>query len=230
MLKVKNISFSYDNEQVLDNVSLSFQTGEIHGILGANGAGKTTLFRLIDGLLPPANGQIFFSNKKISSSLIGYLETENNFYPYMKGIEYIELLSDGNAEFNINLWNNLFKLPLGELIETYSSGMKKKLVLLGIISLDKPIMLLDEPFNGLDLETVENLNLILNELRNENKTIVLTSHILQVLKENCDQISFLNRGTVQTTVEKEDFSQIDSLIRSNITDNSMSILRNIFRQ
>jgi ABC-2 type transport system ATP-binding protein len=230
MLKVKNISFSYDNEQVLDNVSLSFQPGEIHGILGANGAGKTTLFRLIYGLLTPTSGHISFSNKNINSSLIGYLETENNFYPYMKGIEYIDLLSDGNTIFNINLWNSLFKLPLDELIDTYSSGMKKKLALLGIISLDKSIMLLDEPFNGLDLETVENLNLILEELRNKNKTIVLTSHILQVLKENCDQISFLNRGTVQTTVKKANFKKIDDLIRSNITENSKSILRNIFAQ
>jgi|AntRauTorcE11897_2_1112592.scaffolds.fasta_scaffold01651_6 ABC-2 type transport system ATP-binding protein len=228
MLEIKNINFSYGKKQVLDDVSISFPSGKVHGILGANGAGKTTLFQIIYGLLTPSSGKIIFPNKDFNTSQIGSLETEMHFYPYMKGEEYIDLLSDGNPEFNINLWNEVFKLPLNKLIDTYSTGMKKKLALLGIISLDKPIMLLDEPFNGLDLEAVENFNLILKELKKKNKIIVLTSHILQVLKTNCDQINFLNKGAIQQTFNKPEFGNIDEFIKSNITRHSESILQNIF--
>lgn len=228
MLEIKGISFSYGDRKVLDDVSISLSAGEIHGILGANGAGKTTLFQVIYGLLTPSSGEVIFPDRNYIASQIGYLETENNFYPYMRGAEYIDLLSHENSDFNVDLWNDIFQLPLDRLINTYSNGMKKKLALLGIISLDRPIMLLDEPFNGLDLETVENFNLILNELRKKNKIIVLTSHILQVLKTNCDKISFLNQGTVQKSFRKENFNNIDELIRSKITQNSESILRNIF--
>ena len=147
----------------------------------------------------------------------------------MKGAEYINLLSHGNPTFDVGMWNEIFKLPLNKLIDAYSTGMKKKLALLGIISQDKSIMLLDEPFNGLDLETVENLNLILKELK-KNKIIVLTSHILEVLKINCDEISFLNNGSVQQTFSKPDFKHIDKYIKSDITQYSESVIQSIFSQ
>ena len=230
MLKIKNISFSYGDEQVLFDVSLELKPGHIHGVLGANGAGKTTLFQIVYGLLTPSKGKIILPDKSFDTSQIGYLETEPRFYPYMMGTEYIDLLSHGNPAFDLDLWNEIFKLPLNKLIDTYSTGMKKKLALLGIISQDKPAMLLDEPFNGLDLETVENLNLILKELKKENRIIVLTSHILEVLKINCDKISFLNKGTVRKTFSKPDFQDINGYIKSDITQYSESIIQNIFSQ
>ncbi|WP_138429805.1 ABC transporter ATP-binding protein [Fodinibius saliphilus] len=230
MLKIKNIYFSYGEEQVLRDFSLELKAGNIHGILGANGAGKTTLFQIIYGLLTASKGKVIFPDKNFDASQIGYLETEPWFYPYMKGSEYIDLLSHGNLSFDVQLWNKIFKLPLNKLIDTYSTGMKKKLALLGIISQDKPVMLLDEPFNGLDLETVENLNLILKELKKENKIIVLTSHILEVLKINCDKISFLNKGTVRKTFSKPDFQDINRYIKSDITQHSESVIQSIFSQ
>ena len=228
MLKIKNIDLSYEKEQVLRDFSIELKAGNIHGILGANGAGKTTLFQIVYGLLTPSKGEIIFPDKSFDTSQIGYLETEPQFYPYMKGAEYIDLLSHGNPTFDVGVWNEIFKLPLNKLIDTYSTGMKKKLALLGIISQDKPIMLLDEPFNGLDLETVENLNLILKELKKENKIIVLTSHILEVLKINCDKISFLNKGSVQKTFSKSGFQDINTYIKSDITQHSESVIQSIF--
>lgn len=230
MLNIKNIDFSYGDEQVLFNVSLELKPGHINGVLGANGAGKTTLFQIVYGLLTPSKGKIIFPDKSFDTSQVGYLETEPRFYPYMKGAEYIDLLSHGNPTFDVDLWNEIFKLPLNKLIDTYSTGMKKKLALLGIISQDNPIMLLDEPFNGLDLETVENLNLILKELKKKNKIIVLTSHILEVLKTNCDKISFLNKGSIRKTFDKSDFQHIDKYIKSEITQESESIIQSIFTQ
>lgn len=230
MLKLKDINFSYGNEVVLSDFSIEFEPGNIHGVLGANGAGKTTLFHIVYGLITPSKGEIIFRDTTYDTSQIGYVETEPYFYPYMKGAEYIELLSDGNPAFDVEQWNDIFKLPLLKLIDTYSTGMKKKLALLGIISQDKPVMLLDEPFNGLDLETVENLHLILRELKKSGKIIVLTSHILEVLKINCDKISFLHRGSVQRSFNKSDFQNIDKHIKSNITQHSESVIQNIFSQ
>lgn len=230
MLKAKNINFSYGNKKILSNLSIEFEVGSIHGVLGANGAGKTTLFQIIYGLLIPSTGEVIFPNKSFDTSQICYLETEPYFYPYMKGAEYIDLLSDRNPTFDVDLWNEIFKLPLNKFIDTYSTGMKKKLALLGIISQDKPIMLLDEPFNGLDLETVENLNLILRELKKKNKIIILTSHILEVLKINCDKISFLNKGSVQQTFSQSDFQNINKYIKSDITQHSESVIQSIFSQ
>lgn len=228
MLKIKNIDFSYGDEKVLFNVSLELKPGHIYGVLGVNGAGKTTLFQIVFGLLTPSKGKIIYPDKSFDTSQIGYLETEPRFYPYMKGSEYIGLLSHGNPTFDADQWNEIFKLPLNKLVDTYSTGMKKKLALFGIISQDKPIMLLDEPFNGLDLETVENLNLILKEMKKKNKIIVLTSHILEVLKINCDKISFLNKGTVQQTFTKPNFQKIDRYIKSDITQHSKSVIQSIF--
>jgi ABC-2 type transport system ATP-binding protein len=228
MLKIKNVNFSYVDEHVLDDFSLEFKTGTIHGILGANGAGKTTLFQLIYGLLTPSSGEVILPDQCVNTSQIGYLETEPRFYPYMKGAEYIDLLSHGNPTFDSDLWNKVFKLPMDKLIDTYSTGMKKKLALLGTISQDKPVILLDEPFNGLDLETVENLNLILKELKKKDKIIVITSHILEVLKINCDKISFLNKGSVQQTFGKPNFQNIDEYIKSDITQHSETVIQSIF--
>ncbi|PAU95523.1 hypothetical protein CK503_00210 [Aliifodinibius salipaludis] len=230
MLKIKNIDFSYGEKQVLRDLSLELKAGSIHGILGANGAGKTTFFKIIYGLLTPSVGEVIFPDNSFGTSQIGYLETEPRFYPYMKGAEYIDLLSHGNSTFDVELWNEIFNLPLNKLVDTYSTGMKKKLALLGIISQDKPIMLLDEPFNGLDLETVENLNLILKELKKKNKIIVLTSHILEVLKSNCDKISYLYKGSVQQTFSKSDFQNISEYIKSDITQHSESVIQSIFSQ
>ncbi|HKK63659.1 MAG TPA: ATP-binding cassette domain-containing protein [Bacteroidales bacterium] len=230
MLKIKSVNFSYGEEQVLDDLSLEFKAGNIHGVLGANGAGKTTLFQIIYGLLTPSKGDVIFSDNNVDTSQIGYLETEPRFYPYMKGAEYIDLLSHRSPSFDVDIWNEVFKLPLNKLIDTYSTGMKKKVALLGIISQDKPILLLDEPFNGLDLESVENLNLILKELKKENKIIVLTSHILEVLKINCDKISFLYKGSVQKTFSKSGFQDINTYIKSDITQHSESVIQRIFSQ
>lgn len=228
MLNINELEYSYGEEKVLHEVSLEIRKGNIHGILGANGAGKTTLFKNIYGLLTPASGEVQFSDNPINASQVAYVETEPHFYPYMKGGEYLDLLSHGNPAFDIRQWNKIFNLPLNNLIETYSTGMKKKLALLGSISQDKPVLLLDEPYNGLDLESVENLNLILKELKGTNKIIVLSSHILEVLKVTCDRISFLNNGSIQKSFGQTDFKDIDHHIKSVITKHTQSIIQGIF--
>src|SRR5690606_16503530 len=135
----------------------------------------------------------------------GFLETEYFFYSYMKGREYLELLSAKNDHFDIEKWNGIFELPLHELIDTYSTGMKKKLAFLGVLALDRPVLILDEPFNGVDVESNEKLFQILLRLKNTGKIILLSSHILSSLTGICDKISCLEEGTFLKTYSQGEF-------------------------
>jgi ABC-2 type transport system ATP-binding protein len=128
-------------------------------------------------------------------------------------MEYLKLFRTKNPAFDIGKWNEFFELPLNKLIETYSNGMKKKLALLGILALDREILMLDEPFNGLDLETVQKLKRLLPQLKS-SKTILITSHILESLLGICDSISYLNGGVIQFTRERKEFAGIEEEIFS----------------
>jgi ABC-2 type transport system ATP-binding protein len=114
-----------------------------------------------------------------------------------------------NAEFDVQEWNKIFKLPLNDLIEGFSTGMKKKTAILGILKLSKQILILDEPFNGLDLETARVIRLIILKLKEQGTTIILTSHILETLTNTCDTICYLKSGKVEFSRTKDEFDTIE---------------------
>lgn len=228
ILEISDLELSYGSKTILKKLSMDFYPGKIHGILGVNGAGKTTLFKSIYGMHSPTNGTIKFWGLNNNPNPIAYLETSPSFYPYMKGREYLELLSHNNSSFNLNVWNALFDLPLDHFVETYSTGMKKKLALLGILALNRPIMLLDEPYNGLDLQNTIILDDILEELKNNGKTILLTSHILEILKRNCDRISLLHNHTVQSSLKKDQYGELETYVRSLIGEHSRESFKGLF--
>ena len=222
MINLKNISVNYGTKQVLKNLNLTLETGQIHGLLGLNGSGKTTLFNAIYGLKKMKSGEITINNNKLQKKNIAYLETVNYFYPNITGEEYLSLFI--NQNFDIKEWNKLFGLPLNKIIETYSTGMKKKLSIFGILKLDKSILILDEPFNGLDLETSRTLKLILLKLKEAGKTIIISSHILEFLTNLCDKLHYLKNGVIQFTKEKNNFETIDKEIFAEFEENKQKIL------
>ena len=132
-------------------------------------------------------------------------------------MDYLELFKSNNKNFNIELWNNLMKLPLEDLISSYSSGMKKKLALMGIIALNRPVLLLDEPFNTLDLESVELLKKIIPSLKKEGKTISVTSQILETLTEICNEIHYLIDGKIISSYTPTNFEKLTHQLR-DLTD------------
>ncbi|RLD55709.1 MAG: hypothetical protein DRJ05_12545, partial [Bacteroidetes bacterium] len=159
-----------------------------------------------------------FLNKKD----ISYLVTENYFYPNITGNEYLSLFK--NVNFDTEKWNGLFKLPLDEIIDNYSTGMKKKLAILGNLKQDKPIIVLDEPFNGLDLETVRVLREILLKLKERGKTIIVTSHILETLTNLCDYIHYLEGGIILNSKNKSGFKSFEKQIFSSIEEKNKEIM------
>jgi ABC-2 type transport system ATP-binding protein len=199
---------------VLIKLNLEIPSASIHGLVGLNGSGKTTLLNTIFGLKEKQSGSITYNAAPISKKKIGYLESVNYFYPLITGKEYLKIFQTQNPDFNIDKWNELFELPLNKLIEGYSTGMKKKLAIMGVICLNREILILDEPFNGIDLETVQKIKSVLIQLKENGKTIIITSHILESLLSLCDLLSYLNNGQIQFTKEKSNFDSVENEIFS----------------
>ncbi|MFK7806649.1 MAG: ATP-binding cassette domain-containing protein [Saprospiraceae bacterium] len=217
MLKITNLQVAYDQHQVLKKLSASFTSGTVHGILGLNGSGKTTFFNSLYGFIPIQGGTLSLNDKDLTPEDMAYLETHNYFYPWLRGREYLELLTQNKKTFDVDQWNSLFDLPLDGLVENYSTGMKKKLAFLGILSFDRPILILDEPFNGVDVESTEKMDLIIQKLKKQNKIILLSSHILKSLTHLCDDIFVLNNGVIETIVPPKDFPNLESTFKEKIS-------------
>ncbi|CAD0225689.1 ATP-binding cassette domain-containing protein [Chryseobacterium sp. JV274] len=209
MLEIKNIHVHFKNQNVLNDLNLFIEEGCILGLLGKNGAGKTTLFESLYQSIP-FSGEISWRNERLKREMISYLETENYFYPYITGEEYLAYFTS-KKEVEIKETIEKFNLPMKKYVQYYSSGMKKKLALIGMLMLDKPINILDEPFNGVDFEGVHILYGIIRQLKSENKVVIVSSHIIETLFHTCDKIAFLQNGNIEKIYEKEEFSQLNVL-------------------
>lgn len=226
MITMNNLTISYNkSETVIDNLNISLDEGLIHGIVGLNGAGKTTLLNALFGLKKLDEGEILFDNQKINKKSIAYLVTENFFYSNVTGREYLNLFK--NQKFDIDQWNKLFTLPLDTVVDGYSTGMKKKLALLAILKQDKPLMILDEPFNGLDIETCRIIRMILLRLREKNKTIIITSHIIETLTNLCDFIHYLENGKIKYSKDKNGFSDFEREVFEKIENENIELINEL---
>lgn len=204
MITIDNLSVSYHADKyVINSLSLNLPEYAIHGVVGLNGAGKTTLFETIFGLIRAKQGTVLYKEQPATKKVIAYLPAESFFYSNITGVEYLSLFH--NPDFNIEAWNILFNLPLTQIIDEYSTGMKKKLALFGVIKQDKPIMILDEPFNGLDIEMCRVVHLILLRLKEAGKTIIVSSHMLESLTTLCDYIHYLIDGKIKYSKSKDQF-------------------------
>ena len=212
MLQIKNLHVAYGEKKVLQGLDFTANVGEIAGIVGLNGSGKTTLLNTIYGEIKSRDGEVSFGNQAIVPTSIAYLKTQNFFYQRITGAEYLDLFRMQHPNFNVEEWNAVFRLPLEKWVDSYSTGMKKKLAFMGILSLNRDVIILDEPFNGLDLETNETLKNILKILRSKQKTILVTSHILETLTTICDRIYYLNDGVMQHHFEAKDYHQLEALL------------------
>ena len=223
MISIKDLNISYDSKsKVIDSLNLSLIRNNIHGIVGLNGAGKTTLLNSIYGLIKMNAGEISCEGKNVTKKDISYLVTENFFYSRITAREYLSLFK--NEQFDLEKWNGLFSLPLDRIIDDYSTGMKKKLALMGVLKQDKPIMILDEPFNGLDIETCRIIRSILLRLKDRGKTIIITSHIIETLTNLCDYIHYLEKGKIKYSKDKLDFAEFEKKLYESIENKNVELI------
>lgn len=208
MIKIKELSKLFGNNEVLKNLSMEFSTGNVYGIVGENGAGKTTLFRCIAGL-ESYSGEIISDVMPLKNHL-GLLLTEPFFFTMMTGREYIRLLCNARGKTNVDIDSkNIFDLPLEQYASTYSTGMKKKLAITAILLQENEYFILDEPFNGVDIQSNIILTEIILKLKELNKIVIISSHIFSTLSDTCDEIHLLRKGEQIKSVNKTGFKDLE---------------------
>ena len=210
ILEIQNLSKSYSKKKAVNNLSLTIQPGEIHGFIGHNGAGKTTTIRAVVGIMDFEEGRILINGHSIKEepvlckSLVAYIPDNPDLYDYITGIQYINYMCDmfqvptKNREREICKYANIFKISesLGDLIASYSHGMKQKLALIGAFVHPPKLLVLDEPFVGLDPEASFNLKKLMRELCDEGSAIFFSTHVLEVVEKLCDTVSIIKAGNL----------------------------------
>lgn len=226
MLTISNLTVEYQPGQpVLRDLELALKAGTVNGLVARNGEGKTTLLNTIFGILTPATGTIEWEGQRIKPSDIAYLETEQVFYPLITGAEYLGIFKASNPLFD--RWNDVFELPLQEYVQNYSTGMKKKLALMAVLSFDRPLLMLDEPFNGLDIESNMLLVKILRMAANSGKTVLVTSHILESLTSLCDSIHLLSQGRIERTFNQSEMADLGTELWKGVHEKKSHLLNSL---
>jgi len=234
MLELRNICKTFNRIEAVDHVSFSARAGEITGYLGPNGSGKSTTMKMLAGLMQPTSGTILFNGKPIAADLnkhkerMGYVPEEPHLYGHLSGLEYLIMVGQ--------LRNLPSKLALDRIdgllqrfslradrhvpISNYSKGMRQKVLLSAALLHNPDLLLLDEPFSGLDVGTSLVLRSLIQELAARGKVILFSSHELETVERICERVVILHRGKV---VADDSIDRLRTLLES-------PTLEEIFRQ
>lgn len=221
MVEIKNLTKQFGSTVALYNLNLKIDDGEIFGLLGPNGAGKTTLMNIVATLLKPTDGTVLVNgfdvvkDKDKVKSEIGFMTDEPLVYDKLNAVEFLEFVGNlygiEKKELQRRTERLLEILNLKEkseyLIETYSFGMKKKLSFAAAIIHKPKVVILDEPFNGIDIESSYVLKSLLKSFKNNGNTIILSTHVLEVAKLLCDRVGVINKGHLVLLERVEDLSK-----------------------
>lgn len=218
MLKIDNITKRFGEHIAVDNLSLQIPEKELFGFLGGNGAGKTTTFRMILSLLDPTEGRILWNDEKISynkSHLIGYLPEERGLYPKLKVKEqliYLAKLRGMPADESLQSlerWLERFEIShyIDKKVEELSKGNQQKIQFISAVLHEPKLLILDEPFSGLDPINVEMLKKAVIDLKNKGTSIVFSSHRMDHVEELCEHICILREGKAVVQGNLQDIKQ-----------------------
>jgi ABC-2 type transport system ATP-binding protein len=208
MLEVRNLTKRYNRIPAVNDVSFTIRRGEILGYLGPNGAGKSTTVKVLIGLIEPTNGEILFNGRDVRSDwpgflrCVGYVPEEPHLYPQLSGREYLQLagrlrgLRRAVLEHRMNEMLRLFSLweDRHSPLSSYSKGMRQKILLSAALLHDPELLILDEPFSGLDVNTAIVLRTLVRTLAQEGKMIFYSSHVLEVVEKICSSVLILRKG------------------------------------
>ena len=207
MLEVKNFTKMFGEKIAVNNVSFSVEKGKIFGIVGRNGAGKSTIFRTILNIIEPTKGKILYENKKIDSKVldrIGYLPEEGSLIPSYTVLELCEyygslkLMDNDEIKKNLLMWLEEFNILeyINKKIKDLSKGNRQKIQFIISVLHNPELLILDEPFSGLDpVSTAELKNAIL-KFKDQNKTIIFSSHIMEQVEAMCEEFLMIDKGNV----------------------------------
>ena len=224
MVQISNLTKSYDGKKnAIEDINIEVQEGDIFGFVGLNGAGKSTTIKCLVGIFTFDKGQILINGKSIKDNSVeckadmAYISDNPEIYAYMRGIDYIRfILSVYNKPFDSDKMLNLakkFELDgvLNNLVSSYSHGMKQKLVLLGAFLHEPKLMVLDEPFVGLDPKATHMLREMMIEYAGQGNSIFFSTHVLEVAEKLCNKVAIIKEGKIVTTGTMEEITQSSSL-------------------
>ena len=208
MIEIKNVTKKYGNKKAVDNVSFTVNDGDIFAFIGHNGAGKTTLIKSIVGIHDFDEGDILIDGMSIKEKpveckkIMAFVPDNPETYEHMKAIDYINFICDmyevdkETREKNIKKYADMFEMSdkLNDTIESYSHGMKQKVVLISALSHNPRILIMDEPFVGLDPIAVHDVKEVLNEMVKEKKIVFYSTHILDVAEKLCSRVAIIKNG------------------------------------
>ena len=227
MIEIKNVTKKYGEKVALDDVSFNVEDGEIFAFIGHNGAGKTTLIKAIVGIHEFDSGDILINGKSIKDNAISckkeiaYVPDNPELYENMKAIDFINFICDmyeidmDIREKNIKKYAKLFEIEnnLGDVISSFSHGMKQKIALISALAHNPKILIMDEPFVGLDPKAVFDVKKVMNEMIKEGKIIFFSTHILDVAEKLCSRVAIIKNGKLIKTGSMKEIKGDKSLER-----------------
>lgn len=210
MLKINNLTKKYGDKVAVNNLSLHIAPGEIYGFIGHNGAGKTTTIKSIAGILDYDSGEILIDGKSAKSeplackAVTAYIPDNPDIYDFMTGIQYLNFIadvfkvSDSERSSRISEYAKMFEIEdsLNDLIGTYSHGMKQKLVIISALIHSPKLIMMDEPFVGLDPKATHQLKQIMRNICDNGGAIFFSTHVLEVAEKLCDKVAVIKGGNL----------------------------------
>jgi ABC-2 type transport system ATP-binding protein len=210
MLEARALTKFYSHTCAVKQINFTIRPGEILGLLGPNGAGKSTTVKMMTGLIEPSDGRIFYNGRTVYDDFtayqkkIGYVPEEPYLYPHLSGREYLQLVGRlrgmprQKLEFKMDEFLRLLGLWSDRLapLSSYSKGMRQKILLSAALLHDPEILILDEPFSGLDVTSALMLRRLLHGLAAKGKMLLYSSHVLEVVEKVCSSVVILRKGEV----------------------------------
>lgn len=225
MLKIDNLTKIYGDKKAVDNLSLHIMPGEIYGFIGHNGAGKTTTLKSVAGILQFDEGEIHIDGKSVKAQpleckrITAYIPDNPDLYDYMTGIKYLNFISDifgvsvAVRSERIKKYADLFEITgdLAQPIAAYSHGMKQKLAIIAAWIHDPKLIIMDEPFVGLDPKAAHLLKEMMHEVCDNGGAIFFSTHVLEVAEKLCDKVAIIKSGKLIRSGTMEEVKGDDSL-------------------
>ena len=203
-IKIENFTKEIKGVRILEDITVEFESGKIYGLVGKNGSGKTMLLRAVSGLIRPTKGSVIVDGKYLHKDIsfpqdMGIIIEKPDLLNYLTGFENLSFLAKINNKISkdeIENWMKKFSLDpkSKQVLKKYSLGMKQKIGIIQAIMEDQQLLVLDEPFNALDQDTVEMLRVLLKEYKDDGKLIIITSHHSEDIDVLCDEIIFIEEG------------------------------------
>lgn len=225
MLKIEHLTKKYGDFKAVDDLSLHIAPGEIYGFIGHNGAGKTTTLKSVVGILQFDNGEIYIDGTSITADPlkckkeIAYIPDNPDIYEFMTGIKYLNFVADifgvsaADRQEKIRKYAEIFELSsdLAQPISTYSHGMKQKLAIISAWIHSPKLIIMDEPFVGLDPKAAHLLKGMMREICDNGGAIFFSTHVLEVAEKLCDKIAIIKEGNLVRSGTMEEVKGDDSL-------------------